>query len=94
MNKKIDSVTASNFVQKFYKDGTEIEKGAVLTEDFLEENEEQLRKVIDYFTAYPDCFIDLITPSYSNFKLFFYQRIFLRAIMRFKDIYVNAPRAF
>ena len=46
------------------------------------------------FTAYPDVYLDLIKPQDSSFTLFFYQRITLRALMRFKDIYVTAPRAF
>ena len=46
------------------------------------------------FTAYPDVYLDLIKPQDSSFTLFFDQRITLRALMRFKDIYVTAPRAF
>ena len=46
------------------------------------------------FSAYPDLYLDLIKPQDSSFTLFFYQRITLRALMRFKDIYVTAPRAF
>jgi hypothetical protein len=38
---------------------------------------------MSFFTAYPDIFIDLITPENCGIKLFFYQRIFLRAAMRF-----------
>ena len=46
------------------------------------------------FTAYPDCYLDCIKPVDSNFTLFFYQRITLRAVMRYKEVYVTAPRAF
>jgi hypothetical protein len=46
------------------------------------------------FTAYPDIYLDIIKPVDSNFTLFFYQRITLRAIMRYKEVYVTAPRAF
>lgn len=49
---------------------------------------------MNFFTAYPDCYIDLITPEDDNISLFFYQRIFLRALMRFKTVYVCACRAF
>ena len=38
--------------------------------------------------------MDMITPSYSNFQLYFYQRIFLRACMRYRYHYCVAPRAF
>ena len=46
------------------------------------------------FSAYPDLFIDLITPRDSNFRLFPYQRIFLRACLRYRYHYCVAPRAF
>lgn len=70
-----------------------IEKGVVLTESFLEEHEELIKKYINFFTAYPDCFLDLIKKSDSDFTLFFYQRIFLRAMMRYKSVYITAGRA-
>ena len=35
----------------------------------------------------------MIKPTDSGFDLFFYQRITLRALMKFKDVYVTAPRA-
>lgn len=76
------------------RDGIEIEKGVVLTTDWMIENEKHLRDVMSYFTAYPDMFLDFITPTDSGFQLFFYQRITLRVMMRFKDIYLTAPRAF
>lgn len=76
------------------REGIEIEKGAVLTTPYLEAHEELFRKYADFFTAYPDLFLDLIKPSNSNFVLFFYQRIVLRAMMRFREVYVVACRAF
>jgi len=81
-------------VQKYYKDGTELEKGVVLTEDKLVKNEMLFQKYCNFFSAYPDLFIDLVTPSDSSFKLFFYQRIFLRACLRYRYHYCTAPRAF
>jgi len=50
--------------------------------------------MLSIFSAYPDIFLDFITPADSNFELFFYQRITLRAIMRYRDVYITAPRAF
>lgn len=76
------------------KDGTEIEKGFLINEEFLIRNEKHLQKLFAYWTAYPDVFLDIITPSDSNVKLFFYQRILLRALMRYKEVFVTAPRAF
>lgn len=48
---------------------------------------------MNHFTAYPDLFLDTITPTEDGFKLFFYQRIMIRAVMRYKQIYMTAPRA-
>ena len=81
-------------IQRGIKNGIELEKGVVLTKDFFVRNFEQIGKLFSEFSAYPDIFLDLITPEDSNFHLFFYQRITLRALMRFKDIYITAPRAF
>ena len=50
--------------------------------------------MMSIFSAYPDVFLDMITPEGSNFSLFFYQRITLRALMRYRKIYITAPRAF
>ena len=76
------------------REGTIIEKGVILNEQFLENNFEQIGQIMSIFSAYPDVYLDLIKPQDSSFTLFFYQRITLRALMRFKDIYVTAPRAF
>lgn len=76
------------------REGVEIEKGVVLNEQYLNEHFEELGEMFSIFSAYPDIFLDIIKPADSSFTLFFYQRITLRALMRFKDIYVTAPRAF
>lgn len=85
---------SSDYQQIGYKKGVAIEKGVSLNEEFLSRNKEQLGKQFAFFTAYPDLFIDLITPEKDNFQLFFYQRIFLRAAMRFRSVYLTAARAF
>ena len=81
-------------VQHFFREGIELEKGAILTEEYLIKNEGLFERYANFFSAYPDIFIDLITPSDSNFSLFFFQRIFLRACMRFRYHYCTACRAF
>ena len=97
MNKKIfkeRNIFDKEIMQRGEREGIEIEKGAILTPTYLIEHEELFRKYCDFFTAYPDIFLDLIKPSDSTFTLFFYQRIVLRALMRFKEVYVVACRAF
>lgn len=76
------------------RDGVEIEKGVVINETFLEENFDEIGELLSIWTAYPDLYLDAIKPEDSSFELFFYQRITLRAVMRYKDIYITAPRAF
>lgn len=90
----INKIADDSSVQRFYRDGIELEKGVMLSEERIIEHEELYKKYCEFFTAYPDLFIDLITPVDSNFQLFFYQRIFLRACLRYRYHYCVAPRAF
>lgn len=83
-----------NGVVRYYRDGIELEKGVQLTKERIEQNRQLYEKYCQFFSAYPDCYIDLITPKDCNIKLFFYQRIFLRVCLRFKQVFVIAPRAF
>lgn len=76
------------------RDGIRIEKGVTLTSDWILEHRELIEKYLSFFSAYPDIFLDIITPKESNFQLYFYQRIVLRALMRYKQVYVTACRAF
>ena len=85
---------AAEYQQIGYKKGIPVEKGVILNEEYLIEHKEEIGNMLTFFTAYPDLFIDLITPEDDNFQLFFYQRIFLRAAMRFKSVYLTAARAF
>lgn len=87
-----DSLMAN--VKTLERDGTPLEKGVVLTVDYLQKIERELMEKFEYYTAYPDLFLDEIKPEDENFSLFFYQRITLRALMRYKEIFVTAPRAF
>ena len=92
--KKHDDLFDDSVVQRGMRDGIEIEKGVVLNEDYLKEHFDEIGEMFSIFSAYPDIYLDLIKPQDSNFELFFYQRITLRAVMRYKDIFITAPRAF
>lgn len=78
---------------RLYRDGVELEKGVIITEDFMERNQEMIVRNLELFTAYPDILLDIIKPTDSNFDLFPYQRLFLRVCMRYRDIYFTATRA-
>lgn len=93
-NVKTPTYKKTTEIQRGYHLGTEVEKGVILTDHYLQSKEEQVRKICDIFVAYPDIFLDMIRPEGDEFSLFFYQRIMLRAIMRYKNVYITAPRAF
>lgn len=71
------------------RDGIELEKGVALSPQYLEEHQKELEDAMGTFIAYPDIYLDTIATENSP-SLFFYQRIFLRAVMRYKEIYVVA----
>ena len=53
-----------------------------------------IRNLIAYYRQYPDIFIDHIKGPNCNFKFYFYQRIFLRIVMRHRYVYATFPRAY
>ena len=65
-----------------------------LTEDVVRANKDKLRKVISFWRSYPDLMLDQIASPKEKFKFFFYQRIFLRLVMRHRYTYCTFPRAF
>jgi len=79
----------------FLLDGIPIEKGVVLTKQFLDNNQELLTNYLNCWILYPDLYLDAIQPQEDrkNFHLFFYQRIALRASMRYKYHFWTATRA-
>lgn len=83
-----------DFVERAERDGIELEKGAAITTEYMTKHKSMLEKWVNLFSAYPDYYLDIIKPADSEFKLFFYQRITLRVLMRFKDVFITAPRAF
>ena len=59
-----------------------------------------IRKYTAFWREYPDLFVDFmvrgtrIEPKEGEFKFFFYQRVFLRSVMRFQYVYAVFPRAY
>ena len=87
------TIVSLNSRKRIFRDGVELEKGVIITPSWLEKNENFLKECWEIFTAYPDIYLDMIKPKESNFDLFPYQRIFLRACMRYTNIYITAARA-
>lgn len=50
------------------------------------------RELCSYFRYYPDHFIDFIKPEDSKFELYFYQRVYLRIMMRYRKVFLTATR--
>lgn len=65
-----------------------------VSEERLKNNMDMLREQIAFFRAYPDLFIDFIKGPDCKFHFYFYQRIFLRIVMRHRKVYAVFPRAF
>ena len=80
-------------VQTYFRDGIQLEKGATLSEKRIDKKIKLYQQYMDYFNAYPDRFLDLIKPINSKFEFKFFQRIFLRACVRYGRVLTIAPRA-
>lgn len=64
----------------------------------LEEIKPVVRQYISFWREYPDLLVDFMQRGNDEnkkltFNLYFYQRVFLRAAMRFKYVYAVFPRA-
>jgi len=70
-----------------------------LSEERINAIKPELRKFIAFWREYPDLFVDFLqtggNPNVNmKFKFYFYQRVFLRACMRYKYVYMVFPRAY
>ena len=58
------------------------------------------RRYVAFWREYPDLFVDFLIRGNSTeekegeFKFYFYQRVFLRAVMRYQYVYAVFPRAY
>ena len=54
-----------------------------------------IRQYVAYWREYPDMFVEFLCGNNPNkFHLYFYQRVFLRAVMRHRYAYATFPRAY
>ena len=81
-------------------DLTQKHKKIGLSEERVHEIIPVARQYIAFWREYPDLFIDFLvrgsrTEVYENeFQFYFYQRVFLRAVMRHQYTYAVFPRAY
>ena len=69
-----------------------------LSEERFEAIKPILREYIAYWREYPDMFLDVMQDGgdptiEKKLNFYFYQRVFLRAAIRYKYVYMVFPRA-
>ena len=67
-----------------------------LSEERIKENLPIIKEYVAFWREYPDIFVEFLCGENNpeNFNLFFYQRVFLRAVMRHRYAYATFPRAY
>lgn len=71
-----------------------------VSEERLEAIKPYIRQYISYWREYPDMFIDFLQTGAegeipeNGLHFYFYQRVFMRAAMRYKYVYAVFPRAY
>lgn len=50
------------------------------------------RELCSYFREYPDRFLDFVQPEDAKIKLYFYQRVYLRIMFRYRKVFITATR--
>ena len=71
-----------------------------ISEERIESIKPVLRQYIAYWREYPDMFIDFLQTGAegkipeNGLRFYFYQRVFLRAAMRYRYVYMVFPRAY
>ena len=66
-----------------------------ITEELIIKDIDKYRQLVSYWRVYPDRLIDYycsLNPK-STFHFFFYQRLFLRCVFRYRYIYATFVRA-
>lgn len=51
-------------------------------------------KYVSFYREYPDIYLDSIVDPDTKFAFYFYQRVFLREVLRYKYMYATFPRAY
>lgn len=86
-------------LQKLLDTSSLNEKKIGISEERIEAIKPVLRQYIAFWREYPDLFVDFMQNGGNDemeltFKLYFYQRVFLRIVTRYKYVYAVYPRAF
>jgi len=67
-----------------------------LSEERIKESLPIIKEYVSFWREYPDIFVEFLCGENNpeNFHLYFYQRVFLRAVMRHRYAYATFPRAY
>lgn len=65
-----------------------------LSEERVKAQMDNLRHLISFYREYPDLLVDFMKGEDSTFNFYFYQRIFIRVVMRHRYVYATFPRAY
>ena len=65
-----------------------------LSEQRLRAQLDPMRVLIAFYREYPDLLVDYLKGPESTFNFYFYQRVFLRIVMRHRYTYATFPRAY
>lgn len=65
-----------------------------LSEERLAAQLQPLRTIVSFYREYPDLLVDMMKGPDSTFRFYFYQRIFIRIVMRHRKVYATFPRAY
>ena len=65
-----------------------------LAEERLKAQLPHLRNMTAFFREYPDLLVDYMKGPDSTFQFYFYQRVFIRIVMRHRYVYATFPRAY
>lgn len=84
-------MSLSNILDQYIQHDT---KKQGLSEERLLSQLDNLRYLISFFRKYPDLLIDYMKGPDSTFQFYFYQRVFLRIVMRHRYVYATFPRAY
>ena len=84
-------MSLSNILDQYIQHDT---KKQGLSEERLLDQLDNLRYLISFFRKYPDLLVDYMKGPDSTFHFYFYQRVFLRIVMRHRYVYATFPRAY
>ena len=77
---------------RYREDALKEDKFKEKTTGSFSKNKDKWRELCSFWRWYPDRFIDFISQPDSKISLYFYQRIYLRIMMRYRKVFITATR--